>query len=59
MSAPQTGAPMTYMLDGIQYVVLAVSGTSDRRFRNIQSSLEENFSGKLLAYTLPEGYIHE
>ena len=53
MPAPQTGAPMTYMLDGKQYVVLAVSGTSDRRYMNIQTSVEENYSGKLLAYTLP------
>ncbi len=39
MPAPQTGAPMTYMHDGRQYVVVAVSG--------------EDYSGELLAYALP------
>jgi len=28
MPAPQTGSPMTYMLNGQQYVVLAISGSS-------------------------------
>jgi quinoprotein glucose dehydrogenase len=42
MPAPQTGAPMTYILDGRQYVVVAVSG--------------EGYSGELLAYTLPLEY---
>ena len=41
MPAPQTGAPMTYMLDGRQYVVVAVGGQ------------EEDFGGELLAYALP------
>jgi quinoprotein glucose dehydrogenase len=54
MPAPQTGAPMTYMLDDKQYLVLAVGGASDRRYRNIQSNVEESFSGKLLAYRLPK-----
>ena len=41
MPAPQTGAPMTYMLDGRQYVVVAVGGQ------------EEDFGAELLAYALP------
>ena len=40
MPAPQTGSPMTYMLDGKQYIVVAVSGGT--------------YSGELLAYRLPE-----
>ncbi len=39
MPAPQSGSPMTYMLDGKQYIVLAVSGG--------------NYSGELLAFRLP------
>lgn len=39
MSAPQSGVPMTYMLDGRQYVVLAIGGGSD--------------SAELIAYRLP------
>jgi quinoprotein glucose dehydrogenase len=39
MPAPQTGSPMTYMLNGKQYIVIAVSGG--------------NYSGELLAYKLP------
>ena len=41
MPAPQTGAPMTYMLDGRQYVVVAVGG--------------EDYGAELLAYALPVG----
>ena len=26
MPAPQTGSPMTYMLNGRQYIVVAISG---------------------------------
>ncbi len=26
LPAPQTGSPMTYLLDGVQYLVVAVSG---------------------------------
>ena len=26
MPAPQTGSPMTYMVDGTQYIVVAISG---------------------------------
>jgi quinoprotein glucose dehydrogenase len=39
MPAPQSGSPMTYMLDGKQYIVVAVSGGS--------------YSGEYLAFTLP------
>jgi len=40
MPAPQKGAPMTYMLDGKQYIVVAVS--------------EAGYSGELLAFALPD-----
>jgi len=39
MPAPQTGSTMTYMLNGKQYIVVAVSGG--------------NYSGELLAFRLP------
>jgi quinoprotein glucose dehydrogenase len=39
MPAPQTGSPMTYMLNGKQYVVVAISGAGH--------------SGELLAFKLP------
>ena len=39
MPAPQTGSPMTYVLNGKQYLVVAVSGAS--------------YSGELLAFKLP------
>jgi quinoprotein glucose dehydrogenase len=39
MPAPQTGSPMTYMLNGKQYIVLAISGG--------------NYSGEYVAYALP------
>jgi quinoprotein glucose dehydrogenase len=39
MPAPQSGSPMTYMLDGQQYIVIAVSGNG--------------FPGELIAYRLP------
>jgi len=39
MPAPQTGSPMTYMLNGRQYLVVAVSGAG--------------YSGELLALRLP------
>ena len=39
MPAPQTGSPMTYLLNGKQYLVVAISGGS--------------YSGELLAFTLP------
>ena len=40
MPAPQSGSPMTYMLNGKQYMVVAISGG--------------NYSGELLAFRLPE-----
>jgi quinoprotein glucose dehydrogenase len=40
MPAPQTGSPMTYLHDGRQYLVVAISGA--------------NYSGELVAYWLPE-----
>ena len=40
MPAAQTGSPMTYMVDGRQYVVVAVGGPG--------------FPGEYLAFTLPE-----
>ena len=39
MPAPQGGSPMTYMIDGRQYLVIAVSGAG--------------YSGELIAYRLP------
>jgi quinoprotein glucose dehydrogenase len=39
MPAPQSGSPMTYMLNGEQYLVLAISGG--------------NYSGELVAFKLP------
>jgi quinoprotein glucose dehydrogenase len=39
MPAPQSGSPMTYMLNGRQYLVVAISGG--------------NYSGELLAFRLP------
>ena len=41
MPAPQSGTPMTYMVDGKQYIVVAVSGG--------------NYSGEYLAFRLPNG----
>ena len=40
MPAPQSGSPMTYRLNGKQYIVVAISGASS--------------SGELLAFRLPE-----
>jgi quinoprotein glucose dehydrogenase len=39
MPAPQTGSPMTYSLNGKQYIVVAISGG--------------NYPGELLAFKLP------
>jgi quinoprotein glucose dehydrogenase len=39
MPAPQTGSPMTYMLNGRQYIVVAISG--------------QGFPGELIAFRLP------
>jgi quinoprotein glucose dehydrogenase len=40
MPAPQTGSPMTYMLKGRQYLIVAIGGG--------------NYSGELLAFRLPQ-----
>jgi quinoprotein glucose dehydrogenase len=40
LPAPQSGSPMTYMLDGKQYLVIAVSG--------------QDHPGELIAFALPE-----
>jgi quinoprotein glucose dehydrogenase len=40
MPAPQTGSPMTYMVDGRQYIVVAIGGGS--------------YSGELRAFRLPD-----
>lgn len=42
--APQTGSPMTYMLNGKQYIIVAVSGG--------------NYSGEYIAFTLPAAEEH-
>ena len=39
MPAPQSGSPMTYMLNGTQYIVIAISGGI--------------YSGELLAFRVP------
>ena len=39
MPAPQSGSPMTYMLNGKQYIVVAISGGA--------------YSGEYVAFTLP------
>jgi len=39
MPAPQSGSPMTYSINGKQYIIVAVSGG--------------NYSGEYIAYTLP------
>jgi quinoprotein glucose dehydrogenase len=39
LPAPQTGSPMTYMLNGRQYLVIAISGAG--------------YSGELIAFRLP------
>jgi len=40
MPAPQSGSPMTYMVNGKQYIVVAVSGG--------------NYSGEYIAFSLPD-----
>jgi quinoprotein glucose dehydrogenase len=41
MPAPQSGSPMTYSVDGKQYIIIAVSGGS--------------YSGEYIAFSLPSG----
>jgi quinoprotein glucose dehydrogenase len=43
MPAPQSGSPMTYLLDGKQYIIVAVSGG--------------NYSGEYLAFALPDSEV--
>jgi quinoprotein glucose dehydrogenase len=43
MQAPQSGSPMTYMIDGRQYIVVATSGG--------------NTTGEYLALALPQSEI--
>ena len=40
MPAPQSGSPMTYSIDGRQYIVVAVSGGQ--------------YSGEYIAFRLPQ-----
>jgi quinoprotein glucose dehydrogenase len=40
MPAPQTGSPMTFLLNGQQYIVVAISGPG--------------FPGELMAFRLPK-----
>jgi quinoprotein glucose dehydrogenase len=40
LPAPQSGSPMTYSLDGRQYLVVAISGAG--------------YPGELLAFALPK-----
>jgi quinoprotein glucose dehydrogenase len=41
MAAPQTGSPMTYAVDGKQYIVVAIGGGV--------------YSGEYVAFSLPAG----
>ena len=43
MSGPQSGTPMTYRVDGRQYIVVGVSGG--------------NYTGEYIAFRLPESEI--
>ena len=45
MPAPQTGSPMTYMLNGQQHLVVSISG--------------ETYSGELVAFKLPQDAMPE
>jgi quinoprotein glucose dehydrogenase len=40
MPAPQSGSPMTYLLDGKQYIIVAVSGGA--------------YTGEYIAFRLPD-----
>jgi quinoprotein glucose dehydrogenase len=40
MPAPQSGSPMTYKVDGKQYIVIAISGGA--------------YTGEYVAFALPE-----
>ena len=43
MPAPQSGSPMTYMADGRQYIIVAVSGG--------------NYTGEYIAFALPQSEL--
>ena len=43
MPAPQSGSPMTYMANGKQYIIVAVSGG--------------NYTGEYVAFALPESMV--
>ena len=43
MPAAQSGSPMTYMVDGRQYIIVAVSGG--------------NYSGEYIAFALPQSEL--
>jgi quinoprotein glucose dehydrogenase len=43
MAAPQSGSPMTYSVDGRQYIIVAISGGS--------------YSGEYVAFALPQNEI--
>jgi quinoprotein glucose dehydrogenase len=43
MPAPQSGSPMTYSIDGRQYIIVAVSGG--------------NYTGEYIAFALPQSEI--
>jgi quinoprotein glucose dehydrogenase len=45
MPAPQSGSPMTYSVDGRQYMIVAVSGG--------------NYSGEYIAFALPQSEIRQ
>jgi quinoprotein glucose dehydrogenase len=45
MPAPQSGSPMTYSVDGKQYIIVAVSGG--------------NYSGEYLAFSLPASEVRK
>jgi quinoprotein glucose dehydrogenase len=45
MPAPQSGSPMTYMANGRQYFIVAVSGG--------------NYSGEYIAYALPQSEVRQ
>jgi quinoprotein glucose dehydrogenase len=43
MPAPQSGSPMTYSVDGRQYMIVAVSGG--------------NYSGEYISFALPQSEV--
>ena len=49
MPAPQSGSPMTYMLDGTQYIVVAISTALQ-----FLPPGADPVAGQLIAFRLPE-----